>query len=157
MKRSIAALLLPLSAALGQGSSAGSATVTPQSRYEAHGLKEKFLGEGWRDLWTTAVRAKYFDMDTFAGGVKITERGGGQQSLSLHLQQVNGWKEYGFKSVDKFPLIIAMPPALRNTTSGDIVQDEVSMLLPAAPMIVPPIMNAIHALNVPADMYLMPD
>jgi hypothetical protein len=158
MKRLLATLFLPCSAILAQNAeSTQSVTITPQPRYEAHGLKEKFLGSGWRELWTTGVRAPLLRLDTYAGGVKITERGGGQQSLSLHLQQINGWKEYGFKSVDKFPLLIAMPPALRNTTSGDIVQDEVSMLMPAAPIIVHPIMDAIHALNVPAELRTMAD
>ena len=160
--KSLFALVLPLSTVLGQStgsaeSRAPAMTITPQSHYEAHGLKRKILGEGWRELWTTPIRAPMFDLSAYAGGLEFNEKGGGQQSLSLHFKEKNGWREHTFKSVDKFPLLRAMPPALRNTLSGNIVQDQVTTLLPAAPAIVSPIMDAIHALNVPASIHVMPD
>jgi len=151
----IALLVAPLTAAIAQESSTSGATVTvtPQPHYEAHGLKEKFLGTGWRDLWTKPVRIPLLNLDAFDVG----ERGGGRQSLTLRLKERGGWREYSFKSVDKFPVAMTMPPALRGTTVGGIVQDQVTTSLPAAPILVSPIMDAIHALNVPAEMRVMPD
>ncbi|HEX2722791.1 MAG TPA: hypothetical protein VHM24_07730 [Gemmatimonadaceae bacterium] len=137
--------------------SARTATVAPAPEYRASGLKEMILGRGWRDLWVTPVRAPIFDMDTYAGGIKFQERGGGKQSLSLHFVEQNGWGEHQFRSVNKFPLIQAMPPALRGTLSGDIIQDEVSHLLPGAPLIVPPLLEALGALHVTPALYVMPD
>ena len=131
------------------------ATAVPGPDYKAGALKRLILGKGWRHLWTTEVRAPLFKLDTYAGGVKFLERGGGKQTLSLHFLEQNGWKEYQFRSVDKFPLVQAMPPALRGTLSGKIVQDQTSHLLPAAPLLLHPLLKAIGALHVEPELRIM--
>ncbi len=132
-------------------------TVVPAAEYRASGIKALILGHGWRDLWTTPVRATLLDLDTYAGGLKFEERGGGKQSLSLQFVEKDGWRQHSFRSVNKYPLIQAMPPAVIGTPSGAILQDEVSHLFPAAPLLVPPFMEAIGALHVKPTLYVMPD
>lgn len=132
-------------------------TVVPAAEYRASGIKEMILGRGWRDLWTTPIRAPLLDLDTYAGGLKFEERGGGKQSLSLQFVEKDGWRQHSFRSVNKYPLIQAMPPAVIGTPSGAILQDEVSHLFPAAPLLVPPFMEAIGALHVKPLLYVMPD
>jgi hypothetical protein len=131
------------------------ATAVPGPEYRASGLKQLILGKGWRDLWITEVSAPTFRLDSHASGVKFLERGGGKQTLSLHFVEDNGWKEHQFRSVDKFPLAQAMPPALRGTLSGHIVSDQTSHLLPAAPLLVPPLLRAIGALHVEPELRIM--
>ena len=132
-------------------------SVAPAPNYRAEGFKEKLLGAGWRELWVTPASAPIFDMDRFAGGLKFLERGGGMQTLSLHFVEKNGWREYQFRSVNKYPLIQAMPPAVRGTPAGDIIQDQVSHLMPAAPLLLPPLLEAIGVLHVKPGLYVMHD
>jgi hypothetical protein len=131
-------------------------TVIPGAHYRASGMERLVLGSGWRDVWQTPVDAPVFDFDSYAGGVRILRRGGGFQSRTLHLIEERGWREYRYRSVDKFPQQ-AMPPAIRGTLSGAVLQDQVSTLFPAAPLLVPPLMTAIGALHVAPDLYVMPD
>src|SRR5687767_4146810 len=80
--------------------------------YAADGLKRTYLGAGWRDVWVTPVAVQSLELGTFAGGLKVLKRGGGQQSITLHLQEESGWKEWRFRSVNKFP-VMNLPPVLR--------------------------------------------
>jgi surface antigen Omp85-like protein len=136
--------------------SANLVTITPGPQYEAGGFARAFLGSGWRELWTTPVQAPVLDLSSYAGGLKLKERGGGFQSIVLHLDEENGWREYRFRSVDKFPMQ-GMPEALHGTTVGRFFEDQVSGLFPAAPLLVHPLLESIGVLNVDADLYVMGD
>ena len=97
-----------------------SARVIVGKEYDAGSLRRTLFGEGWRDVWTKPVVAPVFDMGRFAGGVTPTERGGGNQTISLRFREVNGWREYQFRSVNKDPVSLAMPKAIRGTMLGVI-------------------------------------
>ena len=117
-------------------------------------MTRAILGSGWRDVWATPVSAPVLDLETYAGGLKFKERGGGFHSLVLHLQEEDGWKEYRFRSVEKFP---KLPPTFQGTLAGKIWQDQVSILFPGAPLLVPPILKSIGALHVTPELYVMED
>ncbi|HUE76895.1 MAG TPA: BamA/TamA family outer membrane protein [Longimicrobiales bacterium] len=131
-------------------------TVVPGPQYHASGFARLFLGDGWRELWLTPVDAPVFDMGSYAGGVRWVNRGGGFQTITLHLEEEDGWREYLFRSVDKFPLQ-PMPPEIRTAQAGGILEDQVSTLFPAAGLIVPPIVEAVEILHVLPELYVMPD
>ena len=133
-----------------------SVVVTPGARYEAGGFKRFLFGTGWRELWTTPVTVPVLDLESHAGGLELDKRGGGAQSLVLHLKEKDGWREYRFRSVDKYPLQ-SMAPELQGTLVGRMFQDRVSVLFPAAPMIVHPLLEAVGLLHVPAELYVMGD
>jgi hypothetical protein len=78
------------------------------------------------------------------------------QTATLHLSEDEGWREYRFRSVDKF-ISQGMPPVLNGTALGNFLGDEVSALLPAAPLLVPPLLEAIGALHVNPKLYVMGD
>ena len=134
----------------------GLVTVTAGAHYEADDFKRLFLGSGWRHLWTTPVQAPVLDLATYAGGLKLEERGGNFQSIVLHLDEEKGWREYRFRSVDKFPMQ-GMPEELHGTAVGRIFEDQVSFLLPGAPTLVHPLLEAIGVLHVTSDLYVMGD
>jgi hypothetical protein len=134
----------------------GLVTVTPGAHYEAGEFARVFLGSGWRDLWTTPVSAPVLHMETHAGGLKLEKRGGNFQSIVLHLDEENGWREYRFRSVEKFPMQ-GMPEALHGTAVGRIFEDQVSFLLPGAPTLVHPLLRAVGVLHVTSDLYVMGD
>ena len=130
-------------------------TVTGQ-HYAADGFQRTLLGAGWRDVWLTPVSVPSLQLSTFAGGLKVLERGGGYQSITLHLQEESGWKEYRFRTVNKFP-VMTLPRALRETATGRVIQDQVSALFPGAPVVVPPLLDAINALHLDPTMVRLAD
>lgn len=134
----------------------GLVTIAPGPQYEAGGLKRAIFGSGWRDLWTTPVQAQVLDLSTYAGGLKLKERGGGFQSIVLHLEEEKGWREYRFRSVDKFPMQ-GLPEAFRGTTVGRFFEDQVSTGFPAAPLLIHPLHESIGLLHTRADLYMMGD
>ncbi|HUF51232.1 MAG TPA: BamA/TamA family outer membrane protein [Longimicrobiales bacterium] len=131
-------------------------TVVPGRDYGVGGFGRRILGSGWRAVWLTPVDAPVFDLGSYGGGLDIVRLGGGFQTVTLHLVESDGWREYRFRSVAKFPQQ-AMPWAIRGTMAGAVLQDQVSTLFPAAPLLVPPLLAAIDALQVTADLYIMPD
>jgi hypothetical protein len=131
--------------------------VAPGPQYKRTFVGNAFLGGGWRDLWSTPFSAPLFEVDTFAGGLKLKERGGGRQTLTLHFTENEGWRDYVFRSVDKFPVLQAMPKEMKGTLSGRVVQDEVSALLPGAGVAMAPLMDAAGILRVKPHYYVMPD
>ena len=133
------------------------ATVVAGNEYDTGPLTRTLFGNGWRDVWATPVVAPVFDMSRFAGGVKPTERGGGNQTISLRFRENNGWREYHFRSVNKDPVSKAMPPAIRGTTVGNVVQDLTSTLYPAGSLMIPTLLDAIGVLHVTPSLYVMPD
>jgi hypothetical protein len=133
-----------------------SATTVAGQHYAAEGFKRTLLGAGWRDVWGTPVLVPTFRVSTFAGGLEVLERGGGYQSMTLHLKEASGWKEYRFRSVNKFP-VMTLPKALRETAAGRIIQDQVSALFPGAPEMVPPLLGAIEAIHLDPTMVRLAD
>ena len=140
----------------GRAYAQSTATAVPGSTYGAGPLKSLILGKGWRELWETPVTVPVIDIDTFAGGLKIDKQGGGFQTVTLHMTEKNGWKEWRFRSVDKFPEL-HLPPAIAGTFLGSIIEDQTGNLFPAAGVILPPFMEAIGALHVTPQLYVMKD
>jgi hypothetical protein len=132
-------------------------TVVPGPEYAAGSMKQKLLGEGWRDVWVTPVSVPVLDLSRYGGGLKLVRRAGGNQTLTLHFVEENGWATHLFRSVNKFPVAQAMPPEIRGTLLGDIIQDQVSSLFPAGALMVPRFLQAIGVLHVTPVLYVMPD
>ncbi len=131
-----------------------SAEVVPGPRYGADRVQEFFLGANWRELWLTPIRAPVLDLGSFAGGLEPF-RTGGNQSTTLHMYGADG-RRYIFRSVDKF-VQKALPPDLRGTPVGILIQDQTSSLFPTAEVSVGPIQDAVGVLYPPARLYVMPD
>src|SRR5258705_12267870 len=74
-----------------------SVTVVPGAHYRAGSFHRFFFGDRYRGLWTTPIKVPVLDLKTFAGGLKPTERGGGQQTKSLRFTGAEG-RPYQFRS-----------------------------------------------------------
>ena len=130
--------------------------IVPGPEYEAGPLKRTLLGDGWRSIWLTGINVPVFDIGTYAGGLKVTTKGGGNQTKTLRFATNDG-REILFRSVNKFPVGQAMPEPVRNSTFGDIVQDQVATLFPAGGLMVPALLEAVNVLQVRPRLYVMPD
>jgi hypothetical protein len=128
--------------------------VTPGSEYQAGGMHKFFAGEHWRDLWATEFEAEVLDLDTFAGGLTPTKKGGSLQTLNLRLMGNDG-REYKFRSLNKDGRR-TLPPDLQNSFVGDVFQDQVSIGNPMAAVVVPTLLNAVGVLNVAPRIVVMP-
>ena len=113
-----------------------------------------FFGNHYRDLWATPIEAPLLDLGSFAGGLKVTRRGGGQQTKSLRLEGADG-KEYQFRSIDK-DAVQALPPALRSTAAASIVRDQTSAGHPVGAVIAGPILEAAGVLHSTPKIVMMP-
>ena len=124
--------------------------------YATDGWKRTLLGAGWRDVWVMPISVPPLRLGTFVGGLKVLERGGGYQTMTLHLQEESGWKEHRFRSANKFPGM-TLPGALHESAAGRIIQDQVSAFFPGAPVMVTPMLDAIKALHVDPKLYRLAD
>lgn len=111
----------------------------------ANSTKRWWLGDNYRDEWTTPVKAKVFDIGKEKGGLKITKLGGGMQTKSLRLEDKDG-NEYVLRSVEKFP-DNTLPPEFRQTIVRDAVVDGISASYPYAALSIPVFTDA---LGIPA-------
>ena len=153
------ALMLPpladIEAQTGTESAGADTTrVAPGRQYDTGWLHRVFFGNHYRDLWSTPIEAPVLDMGTFAGGLKVTRRGGGEQTKSLRMEGADG-KEYQFRSIDKDP-VAALPPALRSTAAAGIVRDQTSAGHPVGSLLVPPILEAAGVLHSAPQIFLLP-
>ena len=122
--------------------------------YDAGFFHRFFFGTRYRKLWATPIDVPVLDLDTFAGGLRATRKGGGEQTKSLRLQGADG-KEYSFRSVNKDPSG-ALPPELRETAAADIVRDQTSAAHPAGALVVAPILQATGVLHAEPRLVVLP-
>ncbi|HEX7023997.1 MAG TPA: hypothetical protein VF187_04180, partial [Gemmatimonadales bacterium] len=134
---------------------ADSVTVVPGPQFKAGGLHRTFFGAHYRDLWTTPIRVPVLHPDRFGGGIKPTEKGGGQQTKSLRFRSPDG-REYQFRSLTKDPTAV-LPPELKHTVAADILKDQMSAGHPAGALVVVPLLDAAGVLNAPPILVQMGD
>lgn len=139
------ALSVPTGARAQQFAPAESVTVVPGARYKAGAIHRLFFGTHYRPLWTTAIKVPVLKLSEFAGGLRPTQRGGGQQTKSLRLLGADG-HEYQFRSVTKDPSVI-LPIELRGTLADRIIRDQMSAGHPAGTVIVPVILDSVGVLH----------
>ena len=103
-------------------------------RYKISESGYNWMGQNYRDVWSTPVKVPVFDISTKKGGLKILKRGGGQQTFSLRLEDKDG-RQFVLRSVDKY-VEGAVPEELHKTFAVDLVQDQISASNPyAAPVV----------------------
>jgi hypothetical protein len=137
-----------------QPSSSDSLKVVPGARYRAGWFHRWFLGSHYRDLWTTSLEVEVLDLDSFAGGLKPTKRGGGTQTKSLRFRGADG-RDYAVRSVEKDPSP-NLPPELRGTAVAELVHDQISAGHPVAPLVVAPLLKATGVLTTEPRLVVIP-
>ena len=113
------------------------------------------FGENYRKVWKTPVEVPVFDLGSEKGGLKIIQRGGGQQTKSLRLEASDG-KQYVLRSIEKYAEK-AIPEALKGTIAADIVQDQVSSSHPYAAFVVPSLAESAGVYHTNPKAVFLPD
>ena len=162
MRRAFGALILP---AVLAGSAAAqvdpppkvgdkTATVAAGTRYQAGGLRRFFLGDTYRDLWAAPITVPVLDISTYAGGLKPTKMGGGNQTKSVRFLDAGG-SEYVFRLVDKDNL--SVPEGFEGSIIQSISRDQISAHHPAAAIVAAELLDAVGILHVTPKLFVMPD
>ncbi|MBB6125966.1 BamA/TamA family outer membrane protein [Mucilaginibacter lappiensis] len=114
-----------------------------------------FLGESYRKLWAAPVKLPVFHISTEKGGLKILQKGGGQQTKSLRLQDPTG-QQWVLRTIQKYPEK-GLPVDLRPTVAKDILQDQVSAAHPFSALTVPPLAQALGVAHSNPKIVYVPD
>lgn len=130
------------------------AKVAAGARYDAGWFRRFFLGDNYRDLWTTPITVPVLDLATFADGLTPLEAKGGKQTKTLRLKGANGGV-YVFRPVDKDGL--DLPLGYENTIVEDVVRDQVSANHPTGALVSDVFLRAAGVLHPTPLLVVMPD
>ena len=124
-------------------------------QFKANGLKQFWWGKHWRPEWLIPVAFPLFNMDTTAGGLTPTKRGGGHQTKSLRMLNPAG-KEYILRTIDK-DLELLIPEDFKGSVVNDIVNDQISTAHPYGPLAIASLAGSIGALHTNPVIVFVPD
>ncbi len=123
--------------------------------YKASSFKRMWLGNHYREVWTTPVRVNYLDMDTEAGGLVPIKKGGGKQTISLRMMG-DDEVQYNIRSINKNPEG-AVPEIFHGTFAQDLVQDQISSAHPYGAFVIPPLATAADIYHTSPKLFYVPD
>ncbi len=124
-------------------------------QYIAGKGRTRMLGENYRPEWGQEIEVPVIDLGTEKGGLKITQKGGGMQTLSLRLEDSLG-REYVLRSIEKFPEK-AVPEMFRKTFVQGLVQDQISAAHPYAAVVIPQLADAAGIYHTNPKVVFIPD
>lgn len=127
----------------------------PNPKFKANKFKEWLLGKNYRSIWTRPVQAPMIDLSSEKGGLKVIQRGGGQQTLSLRYEGKDQ-NQYVTRSVEKYPES-AVPEAIRSKFTVDIVGDQISASHPFAALTIPSLAEAARVLHTNPRLVRLPN
>lgn len=131
-----------------------SVVLAPGPYYKRNQVGAIFLGQKQRDIWTTPVKVKVLDYDKAKGGLTPEEFGGGQQTISVKLKDVQG-RKWVLRSVNKDQKA-ALPKFFRPTFMRFIIRDQLASANPYGHLVVPVLANAIGIHHTTPELVLVP-
>ena len=132
-----------------------SMTIKASNKYNIPESGYFWLGENYRAIWDTPVKVPVFDIGAKKEGLKIIKRGGGQQTLSLRLEDKDG-RQFVLRSVDKNVKGV-LPDELKNMFAVDVVQDQISASNPFAALVVAELAELAGVFHTNPEIVYVPD
>ncbi len=129
--------------------------IVPGKNYAASGFQTFLLGNDWRKLWTTPVKIKELDLNKFDGGMLPVKKVTGTGSNYLLFKSKNGnyWK---FSLLNIEPEKI-FPKEILENAAGKILNDQICIVNPFAPLITNNIINGIDSSDFKSILIYLPD
>ena len=115
-------------------------TLAASTEYQVSGLREKLLGEHYRNVWATPVEVPLLDMKNEFSGLTPYQKGGGKQTASLKVRNPEA-KEYSLRTINKDPTK-ALPEYLQETAARNLLQDQISAQHPYGALAIPKLADA---------------
>jgi hypothetical protein len=131
--------------------------IIPEKDFDAGWMHSVIFGSHWRDLWTAPINVPVLNLNDLHGGLEILpgEQKGGKQSKVLKFIAKDG-TILKFRSTLKFAKF-AIDPELKGTLAEYIIQDQVSIKHPYAPIIAFNLLKAADVMMPEPKMYVLPD
>jgi hypothetical protein len=129
--------------------------VTAGAEYDVSGTARRWLGNGYRDIWSEPFEAPVLDLAREAGGLQPVRQVGQLQTFGLALRGADG-NSYTFRSLRKEPERI-LPPEWRNSWPAKMLRDATSATHPAAAVILPVLADAAGVAHTQPRLVVMPD
>ncbi len=104
------------------------------------GFSELFLGDQYREMWSTPVKMPLINLEEKFGGLVPVKKGGGMASNSLRMQKEDG-KQYILRSINK-DYSKLFPPQFGNLKLLNIMKDQNSASHPYGALIIPTLSKA---------------
>jgi hypothetical protein len=132
----------------------GFVKIIPGEFYKRGDMYKWFLGEKYRELWTTAETFKVFSYDTVKGGLSPFETGGSQQTISIRLRDTTG-RNWVLRSVNKDQQNV-LPWWLQKSIVRPVFRDQVAAMNPYGARVVASLAGSIGLPHLNPELYWMP-
>ena len=130
-------------------------TVKASEKYDANGLTRLFMGTGYRDEWSTPVKAPFLDISSYDGGLKPYAIGGGLQTMSVKFKSGNG-KKYAFRVLDKQPEK-SLSDVARESVYRVIIQELITTMHPYSPLVANSLLDATDIIHIKPELFILQD
>jgi hypothetical protein len=111
------------------------------SQYKTSKLHQFLFGNHYRKDWIQPITIPYVNLSSDEGGLIPYGIGGGKQSKSLKLKNLDG-RKFVLRSINKNPTK-AIPATFRNTIVQDLAQDQISAQHPYGSLVAAKIAEAV--------------
>ncbi len=105
-----------------------------------YGQKKFLRGDFYRKAWSEPISVPVMWLDSVYSGLRPVQLGGGNQTLSLRLENDAG-EQYVIRSIDK-NVSAVLPISLRGTFAENIVQDGIAASHPYGALVIPGLARA---------------
>lgn len=134
---------------------ADSVTTTSGASYPAGRLRSFFAGSLNRELWEIPIRLPVLDLETVGGGLRPFRMTGGEQTVGVLFQGVDGLS-YDFRLVVKDPAP-ALPGWMRHGAVAALLNDQMAAQLPYGAVVVARLLAAVGIAAPDPVPVVMPD
>ncbi|WP_289055292.1 metallophosphoesterase [Carboxylicivirga marina] len=108
--------------------------------FEGSKTMKRFLGEQYRSMWATEVKAPFINLETKHGGLEPIKKGGGMSSNSLRMEKADG-QQYILRSINK-DYTKLVEPKFANLKALNIMKDQNSASHPYGALMIPSLSEA---------------
>jgi hypothetical protein len=141
-----------------------SASVYAKKETEKSAFHKFLWGERYRDIYSTMVSAPTVNLDTMFGGLSVVRKGGGNQSMSLRLEDKTG-VQYVMRALRKNPVQYLQAIMFKDqyiegqfddTSTEAFILDVFAGAHPYAPFTIGPLADAIGVYHTSPVLYFVP-
>lgn len=140
------------------------ASIYNKEDMERSKLNESFFGKHYKKDYTTKIKVKNVLLDTLYGGLRVVRKGGGHQTNTLRLEDVEG-RKYTMRSLEKSAIRFLqnfiyktqyLNPEYEETYLLQILQDFWTTANPYGLLTVADLSDALQILHPDPELYFVP-